>query len=82
MVGVHGVRGEADGVCGHLAALAVVLRHHLHTDHAAGFAHVELLLPACAFDELVLHVPHWDTTARIGSGTRGWLASVHISPCW
>ena len=46
VVRIHAVGGQADGVLRDDPPLAVVLRHHAVADHAAGFADVQLLLPA------------------------------------
>src|SRR6185369_11684423 len=53
VVGVHRVGGEANGIVGGGAALAVVLSHHNIADHAAGFADIELVRPAGEVVEFV-----------------------------
>ena len=71
VVRVHAVRGQADGILRDALALAVVLRHDVIGDHAAGLAHVQLVGPAAVVGELVAAVtPAADFVADLLGNSR------------
>src|SRR5690606_28448243 len=73
LVDVGAVAAEADGGGSGLATVGVVLGQHQIADHAAGFAHIDLVRPTAVVGELVLgqaetlHVgAHFLRHARVG----------------